>query len=102
MRRCTSSLPEGSEVFQTRITGRRSDCASTGFASYLRENVGDIFNLHNAHVLLFAGWQDEGHERLFAYEAGSPPSWKVQLNSMPLKLLTDQGYTAWRYRGMRD
>ena len=63
---------------------------------------GDIFNLHNSHVLLFAGWKDETRRRFFAYEAGSPPSWKVQCNDIPLSLVTSQGYTAWRYRGMRD
>lgn len=63
---------------------------------------GDIFNLHNSHVLLFAGWSDAKRTRLQAYEAGSPPTWKVLLNDMPLTLLTTQGYTAWRYRGMRD
>jgi hypothetical protein len=63
---------------------------------------GDIFNLNNSHVLLFAGWTDPTRTRLRAYEAGSPPSWKVLLNEMPLTFLTDQGYTAWRYRGMKD
>jgi hypothetical protein len=63
---------------------------------------GDIFNLHNSHVLLFAGWADSTKTRLRAYEAGSPPTWKVLLNEMPLTFLTRQGYTAWRYRGMRD
>ena len=63
---------------------------------------GDIFNLHNAHVLLFAGWEDAKKTRLSAYECGSPPTWKVLRNTMPLKFLTDKGYTAWRYRGMRD
>ena len=63
---------------------------------------GDIFNLHNAHVVLFAGWTDAERTSLTAYEAGAPPSWKVQLDTMTLRFLTDQGYTAWRYRGMRD
>lgn len=61
---------------------------------------GDIFNLHNNHVLLFAGWTDNTRTRLRAYEAGSPPTWKVLLNEMPLTFLTDKGYTTWRYRGM--
>jgi len=63
---------------------------------------GDVFNRHNDHVLMFGGWIDKEHTRICAYEAGSPPTWKVLLNAMPLKFLTDQGYTAWRYRGMRD
>ena len=63
---------------------------------------GDIFNLHNSHVVLFAAWKDDAHQRLYAYEAGSPPSWKAQCNDIPISLLTKQGYTAWRYRGIRD
>lgn len=63
---------------------------------------GDIFNLHNSHVVLFAAWKDDTRQRLYAYEAGSPPSWKAQCNDIPISLLTRQGYTAWRYRGIRD
>jgi hypothetical protein len=63
---------------------------------------GDIFNTHNAHVVLFAGWLDEEHHSLKAYEAGGNPEWRVLLSTMSLKSLVDQGYTAWRYRGIRD
>jgi hypothetical protein len=63
---------------------------------------GDIFNLHNSHVVLFASWKDASHQRLYAYEAGSPPSWKAQCNDIPISLLTREGYTAWRYRGIKD
>jgi hypothetical protein len=63
---------------------------------------GDILNTNNSHVLLFAGWVKQDRERLRAYEAGSPPTWKVLLNEMGTKWLLDQGYQAWRYRGMRD
>lgn len=71
-------------------------------ADFSQMKPGDIFNLHNAHVLLFAGWEDAGKTRLSAYEAGSPPTWKVLLNTMSLKFLTDKGYTAWRYHGMKE
>jgi len=63
---------------------------------------GDIFNTHNAHVVLFAGWLDDAHASLKAYEAGGNPEWRVLLSTMSLQSLLDQGYTAWRYRGMRD
>ncbi len=69
---------------------------------FARMKPGDILNRHNAHVLLFAGWEDAKKTRLSAYEAGSPPTWKVLLNSMRLTFLTDKGYTAWRYRGMKE
>ena len=63
---------------------------------------GDILNTHNAHVLLFAGWATPERLRLRAYEAGSPPTWKVLLNEMGTQWLLDKGYKGWRYRGMRD
>ena len=63
---------------------------------------GYIFNTHNAHVVLFAGWLDDAHVSLKAYEAGGNPEWRVLLSTMSLQSLLDQGYTAWRYRGMRD
>ena len=71
-------------------------------ADFAQLKPGDIFNRHNAHVLLFAGWTDAQRTKLQAYEAGSPPTWKVLRDTMPLKFLTEQGYTAWRYRGIRD
>jgi hypothetical protein len=63
---------------------------------------GDIFNKNNAHVLLFAGWAKPDRSRLLAYETGAPPVMKVLLNDMGTDWLLAQGYTAWRYRGMRE
>jgi hypothetical protein len=98
---------------------------------------GDIFNLHNSHVVLFACWEpadaaDESRAALFripvpeatpvsattrqerllfvpgttkrfrAYEAGGDPMEKVVFNSISLGLLLEQGYSAWRYRGIRE
>ena len=63
---------------------------------------GDIFNTKNAHVLLFAGWAKPDRSRLLAYETGAPPLMKVLLHEMGTEWLLAQGYTAWRYRGMRD
>jgi hypothetical protein len=63
---------------------------------------GDIFNTHNSHVVLFAGWLDDEHKELTFFEAGSNPQWKVQLQRAPLGFLLDKGYTAWRYRGVVD
>ena len=64
--------------------------------------AGDILNTPNGHVLLFAEWVGPDRSRLRAYEAGSPPTWKVLLNEMGTKWLLDQGYVAFRYRGMRE
>ena len=63
---------------------------------------GDILNTHNAHVLLFAGWEDSGKARLIAYETGCPPDWKVIRHAIDVAWLRRLGYQAWRYRGMRD
>jgi len=59
---------------------------------------GDIFNTHNSHVVLFAGWTNAERTELSFYEAAS----KVQLTLSPLSTLLEKGFTAWRYRGMQD
>jgi hypothetical protein len=59
---------------------------------------GDIFNIHNKHVRLFAGWADAAHTRIKVYEAGV----RVALNEYVLQTMLDEGYAAWRYRGIRD
>jgi hypothetical protein len=63
---------------------------------------GDILNTNNAHVLMFAGWATSDRKRLRAYEAGSPPTWKVLLNEMSTGWLLEKGYRPMRYRGVRD
>lgn len=63
---------------------------------------GDILNVHNDHVLLFAGWADPGRTKLIAFEAGSPPTWKVLRNTIAVEYLKGLGYQPLRYRGMID
>ena len=58
---------------------------------------GDIFNVHNSHVRLFAGWADDAHTTVRVYEASA----RVIRHDLPLQPMLDQGYSAWRYRGMR-
>lgn len=74
----------------------------TVLASYDELKPGDILNAPEKHVLIFRGFADAEKQRLFAYEAGSPPTWKVLLNSIPKTLLTDQGFQALRYKNIRD
>ena len=62
-----------------------------------RLEPGDIFNLHNKHVFLFAGWADDAHTAVRVYEASA----RVVCHDIPLQPLLDQGFSAWRYRGMR-
>ena len=59
---------------------------------------GDIFNRHNAHVRLFAGWADSARTQVRVYEASA----KVLCHDLPLQPMLDEGYTLWRYRGMRE
>ena len=58
---------------------------------------GDIFNVHNKHVRLFAGWADAAHTTVRVYEASA----RVIRHDLPLQPMLDQGYSAWRYRGLR-
>lgn len=61
---------------------------------------GDILNTPNDHVLLFKAFADPAQNRILAYEAGSPPTWKVLLNNIPVAMLKDQGYQPLRFRGI--
>jgi hypothetical protein len=70
--------------------------------SYDELKPGDILNSPEKHVLLFRGFVDAQKQRLLAYEAGSPPTWKVLLNSIPIGLLTSENFQPLRYRKIRD
>lgn len=63
---------------------------------------GDILNKTNEHVLLFAGWADAAKSRYFAYETGSPPTWKVVCNTIPVAYTSGLGYQPFRYLGIRE
>ena len=63
---------------------------------------GDILNAHNSHVFLFKKWITPGHTRMLVYTTGTPPIWAVQVGPLRTKQMAPLGYTAWRYRGMRD
>ncbi len=58
---------------------------------------GDIFNTPNAHVRLFAGWADDTRTRVVTYEA----SGRVVRFEYDLEELRADGYTAWRYPGLK-
>lgn len=75
-------------------------CVSLG--SFKNLKAGDILNSPNNHVLLFKAFTDATETRLLAYEAGSPPTWKVLLNDIPVSMLKEQRYTALRYRQIRE
>ena len=71
-------------------------------ASYEDLQPGDILNSHNNHVLLFKEFADKDHKRLIAYEAGSPPTWKVLRDSISIPLLKSYGYKALRYKMIKE
>jgi hypothetical protein len=71
-------------------------------SSYHELKPGDILNSFNNHALLFYRFKDAREERLLAYEAGSPPTWKVLLNDIPVAMLKDQGFVPYRYARIRD
>lgn len=59
---------------------------------------GDILNIHNNHVRLFAGWEDRSSGRAIFYEASA----RVHRQVHDINDMFREGYQAWRYRGMRD
>jgi len=63
---------------------------------------GDILNAYNSHVFLFARWTTPDRSKMLVYTTGTPPIWAVQLGPLRTRQMAPLGYTAWRYRGMRD
>ena len=63
---------------------------------------GDILNAPNSHVFLFKKWSAPDRSRMLVYTTGTPPIWAVQIGPLRTKQMAPLGYTAWRYRGMRD
>lgn len=70
--------------------------------SYEDLKPGDILNTYNAHCLLFGGWVDDQRERLWAYETGIPPHWKVIRHRPFVADLKQDGFVPLRYRGVMD
>ena len=70
-------------------------------ASYSELKPGDILNAPDKHVLIFRCFVDAQKQRMLAYEAGSPPTWKVLLNNIP-NLLIPEGFQPLRYRKICD
>lgn len=63
---------------------------------------GDILNTHNSHVFLFKKWSTPDRSWMIAYTTGTPPLWAVRSGPIRTQQMAPLGYTAWRYRGMRD
>jgi hypothetical protein len=70
--------------------------------SYEDLKPGDILNTYNAHCLLFGGWADDQQQRLWAYETGIPPHWKVIRHRPFVASLKRDGFVPLRYRGVMD
>lgn len=63
---------------------------------------GDILNARNSHVFLFACWAREDRKMMIVYTTGTAPLWGVQIGPLRRDQVKTLGYSAWRYRGMRD
>jgi hypothetical protein len=61
---------------------------------------GDVLDKPNEHVLLFVRFLDPAHERFEAYEAGSPPLWKVLKHPIPTWYVRGLDYKPFRYRNI--
>ena len=59
---------------------------------------GDLINLRGVHVILFEQFADDRHKAVLGYEAGSPPSWKVLYDHLPVSHLQRLGYKPLRFR----
>ena len=84
------------------LSTRTLPSVCVALSSYDDLKPADILNTDNNHVLLFKEWKDTAHERMYAYETGSPPSWKVLLDDIPVSLLRGQNYRPYRYRHIVD
>ena len=71
-------------------------------ADFTELKPGDILNAHNSHVFLFKQWSAPDRSRMLVYTTGTPPVWAVQIGPLRTRQMAPLGYTAWRYRGMKD
>lgn len=69
-------------------------------ASYAELQPGDILNTYNAHCLIFGGWVDASRSRMYAYETGIPPHWKVIAHRPYTESLVSKGFKPFRYRNV--
>lgn len=61
---------------------------------------GDLLNVPNRHVMLFAGWAKPDKSWMYFYETGGVPDWKPGLKESPLDAILALGFQPLRYRGM--
>jgi len=73
---------------------------SVPLASYDELLPGDILNTYNAHCLIFGGWVDSSRTRMFAFETGIPPHWKVIAHRPYTDSLITKGFKPFRYRNV--
>ena len=63
---------------------------------------GDILNTYNSHMFLFKKWIKDDRSRMLVYTTGTKPIWGVQVGPVFTRQMVPLGFTAWRYRGMKD
>ncbi len=73
----------------------------TALASAQELRPGDVLNIPQRHVMLFAGWATPDRAWIYFYETGGQPEyWKPGLKQAPLAAILALGYQPLRYRGM--
>ena len=70
--------------------------------NYRELEPGDVLNVHNSHVVLFAGWLNGAKTHMLAYETGVGPTWKVLRHVRSCEELRARGYKPYRYRHIRS
>jgi len=74
----------------------------TRLANFEDLRPGDVVNKERVHVALFVKFNEPEHKWIVVYDVGCPPNWKVVKHLISVPYLRQQGFKAWRYKGMRD
>ncbi|MCH1506569.1 hypothetical protein N9094_01245 [bacterium] len=83
-------------------TTRELEKFCTVLESYDELKPGDALNLSGVHVILFEQFAGSEKKALLGYEAGSPPSWKVLYDRLPVSHLKRLGYQPLRLKHITE
>jgi len=83
-------------------TTRELEKLCTVLESYDELKPGDALCLSGVHVILFEQFSNPEKKALLGYEAGSPPSWKVLYDRLPVSHLKRLGYQPLRLKHITE
>ena len=83
-------------------TTRELETLCTVLVSYDELKPGDALTLPGVHVILFEQFASPRKNGLLGYEAGSPPSWKVLYDRLPVSHLKRLGYQSLRLKHISE